>query len=73
VAVHALTSAKLPGEAFRVLGPELLTYDEVRIYVWRGLSIEADVSGRLRRNSAKLLDVKLYMFDSTRSKPPNNT
>jgi len=28
VAVHALTSAKLPGEAFRVLGPELLTYDE---------------------------------------------
>ncbi|KAK0109325.1 hypothetical protein ONS96_003144 [Cadophora gregata f. sp. sojae] len=28
VAVHALTSAKVPGETVRVLGPELLTYDE---------------------------------------------
>ncbi|KAL2071799.1 hypothetical protein VTL71DRAFT_13034 [Oculimacula yallundae] len=28
VAFHALTDAKVPGEAVRVLGPELLTYDE---------------------------------------------
>ncbi|CZT12768.1 related to nucleoside-diphosphate-sugar epimerase family protein [Rhynchosporium agropyri] len=28
VAFHALTDAEVPGEAVRVLGPELLTYDE---------------------------------------------
>lgn len=75
VAFHALTDAKVPGETVRVLGPELLTYDEVCFTLTKSesLSNESDVSYRPQQSSPKLLDARSYTFDSTRSRTSSNT
>lgn len=54
VAFHALTDDEVPGETVRVLGPELLTYDEVCLHFWKSLSNDVDVARRPQKNSAKL-------------------
>ncbi|PVH80511.1 NAD(P)-binding protein [Cadophora sp. DSE1049] len=56
VAVHALTSAKVPGETVRVLGPELLTYDEAAAKFSKALGREI-VHVRLNQEQA----VQQYM------------